>query len=99
VVAVGTSTDTNENYDPLIEQWNGRAWTVAAVPEIFGMPTTVVTAVVADKTGGSWAVGWGQKDSPLTYKTYIVRRSPRFYPVTHFPMLPGDFRERNLSKL
>ena len=76
VVAVGTSTDTHENYDPLIEQWDGNAWTLAVVPEIRGMPTTLVTAVAADKAGGYWAVGWAQKDSPLTFKNYIVRRSP-----------------------
>ena len=38
VVSVGTSTDTNENYDPLIEQWDGRGWTVAAVPEYSECP-------------------------------------------------------------
>ena len=76
VVAVGTSTDAHDNYNPLIEQWNGRAWTLAAVPEIIGMPTTLVLAVAADKAGGYWAVGWAQKLSPLTFKNYIVRRSP-----------------------
>lgn len=76
VVAVGTSTDTREHYDPLIEQWDGNAWSLATVPEIRGMPTTLVTAVAADKAGGYWAVGWAQKDSPLTFKNYIVRRSP-----------------------
>ena len=75
VVAVGTSTDALDNYDPLIEQWNGRAWTLARVPEIPGMPTTLVMAVAPDKAGGYWAVGWAQNLSPLTFKNYIVRRS------------------------
>ena len=75
-VAVGTSTDIHDNYDPLIEQWDGNAWTLAAVPEIRGMPTTLVLAVAADQAGGYWAVGWAQKSSPLTFKNYIVRRSP-----------------------
>jgi hypothetical protein len=76
VVAVGTATDITENYDPLIEQWDGRAWRVATVPEIAGMPNTQVVAVAADKAGGYWAVGWAQRDSPLTFKNYIIRRSP-----------------------
>lgn len=75
MVSVGTSTDINENFDPLIEQWDGHAWTLAAAPEILGMSTTVLTAVAADKTGGYWAVGWALRPSPLTYRTYIVRRS------------------------
>ncbi|HEY6204972.1 MAG TPA: hypothetical protein VIW21_02285 [Chthoniobacterales bacterium] len=76
VVAVGTSTDARDNYDPLIEQWDGIAWTQAAVPEMRGMPTTQVLAVAADKAGGYWAVGWAQRESPLTFKNYIARRSP-----------------------
>jgi hypothetical protein len=76
VVAVGTSSDALNNFNPLIEQWDGRAWTVAAVPEILGMPTTQLMAVAADKAGGYWAVGQAQRESPLAFKNYIVRRSP-----------------------
>ena len=76
VVAVGTSTDDNDNYDPLVEEWNGTAWTLATVPEIRGLPTTLVFAVAPDQTGGYWAVGWAQKPSPLTFKNYIIRRVP-----------------------
>ena len=76
VVAVGTSNDLQENYDPLVEQWDGSQWSLAAVPEMSGLPTTFVFSVAPDKAGGFWAVGWAQKPSPLTFKNYIIRRSP-----------------------
>jgi hypothetical protein len=76
VVSVGTSTDANENYDPLVEQWDGTAWSLAAAPEIRGLPTTLLFAVAPDKANGYWAVGWAQKPSPLTFKNYIIRRTP-----------------------
>jgi len=76
VVAVGTRTDENDNYDPLIEEWNGTSWTLASAPELRGLPTTMVFAVAPDKAGGYWAVGWAQKPSPLTFKNYIIRRTP-----------------------
>lgn len=76
VVAVGTSTDASDNYDPLVEQWDGAAWSLAVAPEMRGLPTTLVFAVAPDKAGGYWAVGWAQKPSPLTFKNYIIRRVP-----------------------
>jgi hypothetical protein len=76
VVSVGTTTDASDNYDPLIEQWDGNDWSLAAAPEIRGLPTTLVLAVAPDKAGGYWAVGWAQKPSPLTFKNYIIRRAP-----------------------
>jgi hypothetical protein len=76
VVSVGTSTDASDNFDPLIEQWDGAKWTLAAAPEMRGLPTTLVFAVAPDKAGGYWAVGWAQKPSPLTFKNYIIRRTP-----------------------
>jgi hypothetical protein len=76
VVAVGTSTDQNDHYDPLIEEWNGTVWSLASVPELRGLPTTLLFAVASDKEGGYWAVGWAQKLSPLTFKNYIIRRVP-----------------------
>jgi len=76
VVAAGTSTDERDNYNPLIEQWDGTAWTLASAPEMRGLPTTLVFAVAPDQAGGYWAVGWAQKVSPLTFKNYIVRRVP-----------------------
>ena len=76
VVAVGTSTHASDNYDPLVEQWDGTGWSLAAAPEMRGLPTTLVFAVAPDKAGGYWAVGWAQKPSPLTFKNYIIRRTP-----------------------
>jgi hypothetical protein len=41
-----------------------------------GMPTTLVFDVAPDGAGGYWAVGWAQKPAPLTFKNYIIGRSP-----------------------
>ncbi|HEX4665741.1 MAG TPA: hypothetical protein VH207_04000 [Chthoniobacterales bacterium] len=76
IVAVGTSSDAHDNFDPLIEQFDGVQWSSAIVPEMAGFPTTFIFSVAPDETGGYWAVGWAQKPSPLTFKNYIVRRSP-----------------------
>jgi hypothetical protein len=76
VVAVGTKSDERGNFDPLVEQWNGAEWTLATVPEIRGLPTTEVFGIAPDQAGGYWAVGWAQRESPLTFNNYIIHRVP-----------------------
>jgi len=56
VWAVGTTTDGGQEYRPLIEHWNGTAWTLSPVPDGGSAPSSLsgVDVVAPDDV---WAVG------------------------------------------
>jgi len=56
VWAVGKHETSDRNYQPLIERWDGTAWTVVPSPAIPGSAVLNDIAALPDNT--MWAVGW-----------------------------------------
>ena len=54
--AVGTTTGTSSSsgYQPLIEHWNGTAWSLSSNPAVSGR----LFSVAAISANDAWAVGW-----------------------------------------
>jgi hypothetical protein len=64
VWAVGYSLTSTYQDDPVIEQWNGTAWTV--VPGDAGIGNAVLTGVSASGPDDAWAVGYTDGLQPVT---------------------------------
>jgi hypothetical protein len=56
VWAVGKHETSERNYQPLIERWDGAAWSLVPSPTIPG--SAVLKDVVTAPDGTMWAVGW-----------------------------------------
>jgi hypothetical protein len=61
--AVGKHRESAD-YQPLIERFDGTAWTVVASPAVKG--SAVLKDVIATPDGGAWAVGWSVLDGGVT---------------------------------
>jgi hypothetical protein len=75
VVTVGVVDSGAEQYDPVLEQWDGTAWTRVSSPQPPREDITSLIGVAPDQAGGYWAVGYSEVIDPLTFRTFIVRRS------------------------
>lgn len=54
---------------PLIEHWNGAAWSVVTTPSVIGAQETVLKGVVAISSNDAWAVGYSITQN--VYKSLI----------------------------
>jgi hypothetical protein len=76
VAAVGSVHLHHSDFAPLIEEWDGVAWAEVPAPEPQGTDYNYLFGISPDGAGGYWAVGQSYIASPLSFKTYILRRSP-----------------------
>jgi hypothetical protein len=65
--AVGWSVDASKVFRPLVERWNGTAWSIVRIPR--PNSDALLSGVAAKGPDDVWAVGWswtGDETSPLT---------------------------------
>lgn len=74
LAAAGTVNNRGE-YRPFVVEYDGSAWTRSKVPEPPGRESFLY-GVAPDGAGGFWAVGYSYTETPLTFRTYVVRSSP-----------------------
>ena len=83
VWAVGQYADSNEDYQTLIEQWNGQEWSVVPGPNV-GSNSNLLYGVTAVSTSDVWAVGT-YVDSNVVYQTLIEQWNGQAWSVVPSP--------------
>jgi hypothetical protein len=61
--AVGYQSTPSAGYKPLIEHWNGRAWSIVPAPAPAAGPTAWLEGVSGDSSTDAWAVGYYAGDA------------------------------------
>jgi len=91
--AVGESSDNfSGDYFPLVEHWNGTAWSLVTVPE---PDNTYLSSVRALSANDVWAVGGSQNQSTFIDQTYVIHWNGSTWMVVSSPNIGGQSNDFN----
>jgi hypothetical protein len=84
VWAVGSSVNSNQIEQTLIEQWNGTSWNVVNSPNV-GASYNGLFGVSADSANDVWAVGYSRASTDGAFSTLVERWNGTQWSVVSSP--------------